>query len=124
VVACGRDDLLRNLDAALRLHRDLVVVRKPDHGGAVLRDEGEDGLETLVLAGDGVDERLALVGGEPRLERLDHGRVDADRQVAKALHERDRLAHQRDLIGQRVAHVDVEHVRAAGNLLRDVGLEL
>ena len=40
-----------------------------------------------------------------------------------ALHERDRLAHQLDLVGERVADVDVEHVGAAGDLLRDVDLE-
>ena len=33
-------------------------------------------------------------------------------------------AHQLDLVGERVADVDVEHVGAARDLLRDVGLEL
>ena len=124
VVAGGRDDLLRDLDPACRLHRDLVVVRKADDRCAVLRHQRQDRLEPLVLAGDGVDERLALVRGEPGLERLDHGGVDADRQLAEALHERDRLAHQVDLVGERIADVDVEQIRAAGHLLRDVGLEL
>ena len=61
---------------------------------------------------------------EPGLERLDHRRVDAERQVGQALHERDRLRHQLDLVGERVADVDVEHVGAALDLLRDVDLEL
>ena len=124
VVAGGGDDLLRHLDAALRLHRDLVVVREPDDRRAVLRHERQDRLEPLVLARHRVDERLALVRGEPGLERLDHRGVDADRQLAEALHERDRLAHQVDLVGERIADVDIEHVRAALDLLRDVGLDL
>ena len=61
---------------------------------------------------------------EPRLERLDHGRVDAQGQVGQALHERHGLPHQLDLVGERVADVDVEHVGAARDLLRDIGLEL
>ena len=90
----------------------------------MLGDERQDRLQALVLAGDGVDERLALVGVEPGLERLDHRRVEAERQVGQALHDPDRLAHQRDLVGQRIADVDVEHVRAAGHLLGHVDLEL
>ena len=56
----------------------------------------------------------------PGLERLDHRGVDAERQLAEALDERNRLAHQVDLVGERVADVDVEQVRAARDLLRDV----
>ena len=48
---------------------------------------GSTALEPLVLAGHRVDERLALVGGEPGLERLDDGRVDAERQVGVLLDE-------------------------------------
>src|SRR5439155_5775432 len=36
----------------------------------------------------------------------------------------DRLRHQPDLVGERVADVDVEHVRPAFDLLSDVELEL
>ena len=110
--------------ATPRIHRDLVVVREADHGGAVARDDRQDHLEPLVLARHGVHERLALVRAETGLERLDHRGVDAERQVGQALDQRDRLAHQRDLVGQRVADVHVEHVRAARDLLRDVDLEL
>ena len=122
VAGCG-DDLLRDFEPPLRLHRDLVVVGEPDHRSAVARDDREDRLEPSVLARDRVDERLALVGAEPRLERLDHRRVDAQRDVGEPLHERDRTAHQLHLVGERVADVDVEHVGAAGDLLRDVGLD-
>ena len=48
-----------------------------DHGRAVLGDQRQDRLEPLVLGGHRVDERLALVGAEPGLERLDHRGVDA-----------------------------------------------
>ncbi len=123
VVAGTRDDLLCDLQTALRLHRDLVVVREPDHRCAMLRDDREDRLEPLVLAGDGVDERLPLVSAEPGFERLDHGRVDAERHVAQALHQGDCIPHQLDLVGERVADVDVEHVGAARELLRDVDLD-
>ena len=60
---------------------------------------------------------------EPGLERLDHRRVDAERHVGQALDERDRLPHQLDLVGERVADVHVEHVGAACDLLRDVDLD-
>ena len=45
-------------------------------------------------------------------------------QVGQLLDERDRLAHQADLVRERVAHVDVERVGAARHLLGDVDLEL
>ena len=67
---------------------------------------------------------LPSYAARPGLERLDHRGVDAERQVAEALHERDRAAHQPDLVGERVADVDVEHVGAARDLLRDVRLDL
>jgi len=117
-------DLARDREPALRLHRDLVVVGEGDHGGAVVRDEGEDRLQPFVLSRDGVHERLALVRGQAGLERLDDRRVDADREVGQLLHERDRLSHQLDLVRQRVADVHVQHVCAAGHLLGDVDLDL
>ena len=91
-----------------------------DDRGAVLLDERQHPLEPLVLAGDGVDERLALVDGEAGLERLDDGGVDADRQVGVLLHEHDRARQEVGLVGERHAHVDVEDVRAHGHLLLDV----
>ena len=123
-VTGGRHDLLRDREPLLRLHADLVVVRQADHRGAVPGDDRQDRLQPLVLAGDRVDERLALVGGEARFERLDHGRVDAERQIGEPLDERDGLPHQPDLVGERIADVDVEHVGAARQLLGDVDLDL
>ncbi len=40
------------------------------------------------------------------------------------LHQRHGAAHQLDLVGERIADVDVEHVGAACDLLRGVDLEL
>ena len=87
-----------------------------------LRDQRQDGLQPLVLGGDRVDQRLALVGGEPGVEHLDDRGVDAQRQVGEALDELDRLDHELGLVHQRGAHVDVEHHGAARHLLRHVDL--
>ncbi len=124
VVPRDGDDLLRDLDAASGLHRDVLGVREPDHGGAVLRDDRQDRVEPFVLAGDRVDERLPLVRLEASFERLDDGRVDAERNVRQLLNERNRLTHQRDFVGERVADVHVEHVGPSLDLLRDISLEL
>ena len=43
-----------------------------------------------------------------------------ERQVGELLHHRDGLGEQLGLVGERDAHVDVEHRRAAGDLLLDV----
>ena len=112
------------LEALLGLHRDLVVVvGQRDHGGVVLLDQREDLLHPVVLGGDGVDQRPALVDRQPGLERLDDRGVDADRQVGELLDHRDRLGEQLGLVGQGHAHVDVEHVGAALDLGLDVALD-
>ena len=79
-------DLAGELEAALGLLGDLVlVVRQRDDRGAVALHERKDRFEPLVLGCDRVDERLALVGRKPGVERLDHRRVDAERQIGEAL---------------------------------------
>ena len=70
-----------------------------------------------------VDERLALVDGEPGLERLDDRRVDRQRHVGERLDELDGLGQDRRLVGQRDAGVDVEHVRAGLDLGERVALD-
>ena len=80
------DDLAGELEAPLGLLGDLeFVVRQRDDGGAVALHERQDRLEPLVLGGHRVDERFALVGRQPGVERLDHRRVDAEGQVGEAL---------------------------------------
>ena len=121
VAVHGVDEPLADLEALVRRLRDArLVVRQADDGRPVLLDERQNPLEPVVLARDRVDERLALVHLETGLERLDDRRVDADRQVGVLLHEPDRTPEQVGLVGQRDAHVDVEHVGAARDLILDV----
>ena len=68
-------------------------------------------------------QRLALVDGEPGLERLDDRRIDRQRQVGQGLDELDRLGQDRRLVGQRDAGVDVEHVGAGLDLGEGVALD-
>ncbi len=103
------------------LHRDLVVVvGQRDDRRVVLLHQRQDRRHPVVLGGDRVDQRATLVDREPRLEGLDDRGVDADRQVADALHQLDCLGEQVGLVGQRHTHVDVQHVGAALDLGLDV----
>ena len=78
------EDLLGEDEPLVGLHRDLVVVvGQRDDRGAVLLDQREDLRHPVVLGGDRVDQRAALVDRQPGLERLDDRRVDADRQVGE-----------------------------------------
>ncbi len=86
-----------------------------------LLHEREDRLEPLVLRRHRIDERLALVSLEARLEHLDDRRVEAERQVGEALDEADGRRHELRLVEEGDAHVDVEHHRAAGDLVAHVG---
>ena len=66
------DDALGDRESDVGIHRDAgLVVADRDDGAAVLLDQRQDALEPLFLAGHAVEQRLALVDGEPRLERLD-----------------------------------------------------
>ena len=72
LVAGGGHDLASDLQALLgRLGDAGLVVGQADDRGAMAGDERQDLLQALVLAGDRVHERLALVGREAGLERLD-----------------------------------------------------
>jgi len=83
---------------------------------------GRIALEPLVLGRHRVDQRLALVGGQARVQHLDDGRVDDQRQVGQLLDQGDGLPHELRLVGQRRAHVHVEQHGPAGHLLLDVDL--
>ena len=113
---------LRHLEPHVRVLGDArLVVGDRHHGGAVLRHQRQHPLQALVLAGHGVDQRLALVRGEPGLQRLDDRRVDAQRDVGHRLHQADRLRQDPRLVGQRDAGVHVEHLRAGLDLGHRVG---
>jgi hypothetical protein len=90
----------------------------------VAGDDRQDRLEPLVLAGDRVDQCLAVVRLEARFQRLDDGRVDHQRQVRLVLDQADSAAHQVDLVRQGVAHVDVQHGGAARDLFAHVDRDL
>ena len=91
VIGGALDDLLRDREADVRVLGDAgLVVGDRDDGGAVLLDQRQHGLQPLFLAGHRVDERLALVDGEPGLERRDDRRIDRQRHVGDRLHELDR----------------------------------
>ena len=98
-----------------------LVVRDRDDRGAVLGDQREHRFDPFVLAGHRVDERLALVRGEPGFERGDDRGVDRQRQVGERLHELDRRGEDPRLVGERDPRVHVEHVRAGAHLRVDVG---
>ena len=70
-----------------------------------------------------VHERLALVDGEPGLERLDDRGVDRQRDVDERLDELDGPGEDRRLVGERDARVDVEHVGAGLDLGDRVALD-
>ncbi len=119
MVGCPLHDLACHLETDIRILRDArLVVGDGDHRGTVARHEREHALHLLVLAGDRVDERLALVDVEAGLERLDDRRVDRERHVGDRLHELDRVREDRGLVRERDAGVDVEHL-GAGLDLRD-----
>src|SRR5215472_8008143 len=83
-------------------------------------DQRQDGRHPFVLGGHGVDQGLALICGQARLEYLDDGGVQAERQVAQRLDELDGLHHQLDLVREWRSHVDVEHHRTACDLLSHI----
>ena len=64
-------------------------------GGVVFLHQRQHALQPLLLAGDGIDQRLALVDREPRLQRRDDGGVDRQRHVDGVLHQLDASARMR-----------------------------
>ena len=104
VVRGPLDDPLRDREPDVRvLEMPGLVVADRDDRRAVLPDQRQDALQALLLAGHGVDERLALVDGEPGLERLDDRGVDRERHVRQRLDELDGPGEDRRLVGERDA---------------------
>ena len=66
------DDLLGDREALVRVLGNAgLVVGDADDGRLVLRHHRQHHLQSLLLAGDRVDQRLALVRRQARLERRD-----------------------------------------------------
>ena len=119
------DEALAKLEALVPHNGNaLFAVRQADNRCAVLFDQRQDGLDAVELAGDRVDEGLALVDAQARFERFDDGRVDADRQIARLLRHRHSLRHQGGLVGEWHTHIDVEDMRATGDLLLNINQNL
>src|SRR5215472_483642 len=77
VIRGALDDLLRHLEAHVRILGDAgLVIGDGDDGGPVFLHQRQHALQPLLLAGDGVEQRLALVDGKPRLERGNDGGID------------------------------------------------
>ncbi len=117
-------DLLRHLEAHVRVLGDPgLVVGNRHHRGAIFLYQRQHRFQTLVLAGDGIHQRLAFVDGEARRQRGDDRGVDGQRHVRNGLHELHGLGEYRRLIGQRDAGVDIEHLGTRGNLRPRVGFD-
>ena len=68
------DDLLGNRETFVRVFRDPgLVIGNSYHRGAVFFHQRQHRFQPLLLASHGVDQGLALVGRESRLQRGDDG---------------------------------------------------
>jgi len=124
VIRGALDDLLCHLEAHIGVFRDAgLVIGDGDDRGAVFLHKRQHALQPLLLAGDGVEQRLALVDGESRLEGGDDGGIDGKRHVGQRLHELDRLGQDLRLVRQRDAGIDIEHVGAGLDLGQRIGLD-
>ena len=122
-VGSDPDELLGELQTTVRILRDcLLVIGQRDDGGAVALDQRQDELDALALHRDGIDKGLALIRREAGLECLNDRGVDAQGHIGERLHQAHGIAEEFDLIDQGCAHVDIEHHRAASDLLSDVDL--
>ena len=122
IVGGAFDDFLGDGEAHVGVFGNAgFVVGDGDHGGAVFLHQRQHALQALLFARDGIDQRLALVDREPRLERLDDRRVDRQGNVDGLLHQLDAFGEDARLVGERNAGVDVEHLRARLDLRERVG---
>ena len=118
------DDFLGDRIAHVRILGNAgLVVRDRDHRGAVFLDQRQHAFQPFVFAGHRIDQRLALVDREPRLERGDDRGVDRQRHIGDRLHELHGARENRRLIGERNAGIDVEHVGARLDLGARIGLD-
>ena len=92
------------------------VVGDADHSGAILFDQRQHGFQPFFFAGHRVDQRLALVDGEPALQCGDDRGVDREGGVGDRLHDLDGCGQDGGFVGQRDAGVDVQHMGAGRQL--------
>ena len=89
----------------------------------MLRHQWQHGFEPFLLAGDGVDQRLAGIGLKASFKGGDDGTVDRQRRVGEGLHELDAVMEDLWFVGERYACVDVEHVGPCGHLGQGIGFD-
>ncbi len=117
VIHSALDDLLGDGVAHVRILRDArLIVGNRDDRRAIFLDQRQDGLQSLVLAGHRIDQRLALVDPESGFERRDDRGIDRQRHVGDRLHELHGAREYCRLVGERYAGVDIQHVRAGLHL--------
>ena len=117
VVLRALDNLLSHRKAHVGVLGDAcLVVGDADDGGAVLLDEGQDGLQPLLFTGDRIEQRLALVDLQAALQGGDDGGINGERHVGDGLDELHSRRHDGRLVGEGDAGVNVEHVGAGLHL--------
>ena len=113
----GGHDPARHPKATLRRLGDALLVYGQGHQrAAVVRRYGDDGVHGLLLAVGGVDDGLARVAADGRLDGGRHGGVHLQRQVRDALEVRHQAAQRRGLVYLGQAGVHVQHLRAGVRL--------
>ena len=116
-------DPLGDREPDIRIHADPGVVVADGHDrGTVLLHKRQDAFQALLLAGHRIQQRLALIDGQPSLQRFHDGGIDRQREVRQRLDQLDRPGEDGRLVRERDAGVDVEHVGTRGHLGQDVTL--
>ena len=120
LVAGELDQARRHRELALRgLGHALLVDGQRDHRGAELlgQDQPVGGGLLAILEIDRVDDRLAAMQLERRLDDVGLGAVDHQRRIHAAGETCDHLVHLGDLVAADEGGADVEAVGALGDLL-------
>ena len=74
-------------------------------------DDGQDGLQFLLIPVDGVDDGAAVARPKAGFDGFDIGRIDLQRQGHHPLHRRHDLSHHGRFIDPRKADVDIQDIR-------------
>ena len=108
VRCAGTDDLFGDAHPFFRRFGDAVLVhRQPHHRRAVLFHHGQDGGKDPVFAVDGVDDRLARVYAQRRLDGVRLAAVYLYGKVGYRLHRLYQFAKSLFFVDLRKACVDV-----------------
>ena len=109
----GGDDFASDAEPVLDGLGDAVLVHAQcDDCRAVLRRDGQNAVERVVVAADRVDNRLAVIGAQCRLNRVRLGAIDLQRQVGDALKQGHHVHERRLFVDVGKPCVDIEDVRA------------